>query len=182
MGFHTTPAQLANRQRKRFKDAGTDMVKVHEILATSGKRDFLALTSGRIPEKTLRAMGHPFAKQGVKIQGAERGLRLKDIKSKKFIKSGKKGQVTRKGVVRRLPINRQSGALRRAIQLQYKGGPQRVFDLYSAAPHAKYVLALQGTSKMVARGLKGPGGELRKRHMARKQEYYDVVRKRLASQ
>lgn len=171
MGYHTTPAQLAKRQRQRFQSVIGDQVEAHKIIATSGKRDFLALTSGRISSDTLAKMGHPFGK-GSPVAGAQRG-----VKPGSFLKSGKKGQVTRKGLVRRLPINRQSNRLRRAIQLHYRGGRLHLYELYSDAPHAKYVLHPRGTDLMVPRGLLGPDGELRKRHKARVQTYIDVVRK-----
>lgn len=174
MGYYTTPAALAKRQRARFAQAGKDMRKVHDILATSGHRDFLSQTSGRIAEKTLAAMGHPFAKNSA-LAGAQRGIRSGT--GKQFMRAGKKGQVRRNGVVNRLPINRQTGKLRRGIRLV---GParnrQRTYELASHVPYAKYVLSLTGTRYMVPRGLLGPNGVLRKRHKARVQTHIDVVR------
>lgn len=171
MGYYTTPAQLAMRQRSRFQSVIGDQRKVHKIVAESGYRDFLALTSGRISSKQLAAMGHPFGRGGA-VRGGQRG-----VDPKKWKGTGKKGQVTRNGVVRRLPINRQTGRLRQGIQLAHKGGAVDVYELFSTVPYARHVLAVEGTDRMVPRGLLGPPGELRKRHKARIQEVIDIVRK-----
>lgn len=168
---------LAMHQRARFQAVIGDQMKLHGEIALAGKEDFFDLTRGGIKTKTLRAMGHPFARRGSIIPGGQRGLSQSARKSGKFLSAGIKGQVSAKGIVGRLPINIQSGQLRRGIQLVYRGGSLKVFELFSTARHAKYVLAVKGTDKMVERGLLGPTGELRKRHQARIQTVIDIVRK-----
>lgn len=164
------------RQRARLASVIDSQNDVHELLAKFGREDFEDLTKGQIKTKTLRAMGHPFARQRVRIQGAQRGV----VKGSagQFKNAGLKGQVNARGVVKRLPINIQKGTLRRGIRLVYRGGSSREFVLFSSAPHAKYVLHPKGTDLMVPRGMLGPNGELRKRHKARIQTVIDIVRKK----
>lgn len=147
------------------------MTEVHKELATQGREDFHDQTGGQVKSKTLAAMGHPFGRM------ATGGMRnITKGRAGSFSDAGLKGQVTKKGVVRPLPINVQTGRLRRAITLQGPSGRLKVYKLYSAAPHAKYVLSPTGTRKMIARGLLGPRGLLRKRHKARLSALVDVLR------
>lgn len=171
MGVFSTPAGLARHQRKRGILTVKNISEAHTVLATQGKRDFQALTSGGLKAKTLKAMGHPYAKLGGAVTGAARGT----TKDGNWKKKGYKKQVTRAGMVRRLPINIQTGKLRREIQLDGPQGSSKTYRLYSRASYAKYVLALDGTDRMVARGLKGPQGELRRRHKARKHTMKDIL-------
>lgn len=167
MGVYTTPTQLRVAQRRRFERVRSDMRKVHREMAEGGFKDFLQGTSGRVTTRQLRAMGHPFARMRLALpKGAGR-----------FRASARKGQITRSGAVRTLPINRQDGSLRRAIKLRGPSGSLSTFRLFSDAPHAKYVLSPTGTRFMVPRGLLGPLGLLRKRHKARAAALIDVVRR-----
>ncbi len=175
MGVFTTPTQLRVRQRARFEQVKRDIKKVHRIMAEDGETDFHDATDGKIKSKQLAAMGHPFGRLS---SGDPRtgGRGAKD--GRKFIGAGIKGQVTRKGVVRPLPINEQTGRLKRGITLTGPlGGRRSEYRLFTTVPYAKYVLRPGGTRKMVDRGLLGPRGFLRKRHKARIAAYIDVVRK-----
>lgn len=167
----TSPTALKNHQKKRFAKMQLGQQRVHKELATQGERDFVGATGGQIKSKTLAAMGHPFGRMS---SGGMRNI-VKG-QSGKFGSAGLKGQVSKKGVVRPLPINVQSGRLRRAITLQGPAGRASTYKLYSAAPHARFVLSPTGTKKMVARGLLGGNGLLRKRHKARLAALVSVIR------
>jgi len=175
MGVYTTPTQLRVRQRARFEAVKADIKKVHKIMAEDGKDDFEQATSGTIKSKTLKEMGHPFGRiRSGDIRTGGRGA----ADGRKFLGKGSKGQITRTGVVRPLPINKQSGDLHRRIQLDGPfGGRRAEYRLYTNVPYAKYVLNPKGTRKMIARGLLGRMGFLRKRHKARISALIDVVRK-----
>lgn len=175
MGVYTTPAQLAAAQRVRFLAAYRDMVLVHKVLAESSRDDFLELTSGPLTTRQLRQMGHPYARTP---GGASRGI-VKGDAAQWRMGSKLKGQVARSGMVRRLPVNVQTGRLRSSVRLDGPVGGAHTYQLYAGAKHAAYVLSPQGTRKMVPRGLLGPDGVLRKRHKARLQTAVDVARKAL---
>lgn len=192
MGTFTNATQLAKRQAVRFRDASLTMRQAHKELATQGRGDFLAQTVGQLSEKQLRQLGHPYAR-GARILSVDklkgyRGLMESEVRLDRDgqimrTKSGKlarrtRAQVTR-GKVSDLPINRQTGKLRRQIQLKLIEGRNPVYELYSDAPYAKYVLAVDGTRYMRPRGLLGPSGLLRRRHKARHNALVDPVRRSL---
>lgn len=154
----TSAIALAKHQQARSAAAVHAQDRGHKYLAESGEDDFRDLTQGPLKQKQLNAMGNPYAWAGKAQRGGKAGF-----------KSSLKGQITRKGFVSRLPINKQSGKLYQAIFLDGPSGAMKEYRLGSIAPHAKYVLNPKGTSLMVPRGLLGPSGELRKRHKARKQ-------------
>jgi hypothetical protein len=175
MGVYDSPTKLRVAQRKRFAAVIHDMAKVHTILAHDGKDDFSESTTGTIKQSTLTAMGHPFGriKSGNPLTGG-RGIAAGN--RGKFRGVGLKGQVTAKGVVRPLPINRQSGRLHASIQLVGPIGRRKEYRLFSSAPEAAFVLRPGGTRFMIDRGLLGPTGLLMKRHKARIAAVVDVVR------
>lgn len=190
MGVYDTPTQLRLRQRTRFAAVIKDIHKVHKMIAEDGEEDFENATTGSVTPATLAAMGHPFGRlNGGRFRRASDGTRKlidgtgtgggRGIKGggKRFKGKGIKGQITAKGVIRPLPINRQSGMLHLGIKLVGPVGKGREFKLFSNAPHAKFVLRPGGTRLMVDRGLLGRNGFLRKRHKARIAAYVDVVRK-----
>lgn len=175
MGVYQTPTQLRVAQRTRFAAVIKDIYKVHQIIAHDGEQDFKDATSGTVTSKQLAAMGHPFGRlsSGNPFTGG-RGIAAN--KRGAFKGAGLKGQVTSKGVIRPLPINRQSGRLHAGITLQGPIGKRREYRLFSTAPHARFVLNPGGTRFMIGRGLLGPNGFLRKRHKARLAALVDVVR------
>lgn len=134
---------------------------------------------GSVKTKTLVQMGHPFGR----LRSGNRNTGGRGIQgnTRRFAGSGIAGQVTKKGVLRPLPINRQSGKLHALIQLRGPSAPFHQYNLFTTAPYASFVLAPEGTRYMVARGLLGPRGLLRKRHRARMAALVDVVRKSQAS-
>jgi hypothetical protein len=171
------------------------MDQAHEILAEGGREDFKDLTMGRLSTKQLRQIGHPYAKSArihklEKLDGF-RGLTqaitrrnadgsIAKTKGGKPRKPQDMSQIM-KGKVSDLPINIQTGRLRQGIVLNKKKGVSGWdYDLYSTAPHAKHVLALEGTKYMRARGLLGPKGELRIRYRMRHAATIQPVRRALA--
>lgn len=173
MGVYTTIPALMKGQEARFKRALASMDKTHRFLATEGKKDFQRQNTGTIPTRRLRQMKHPYARAGSSVPNAGRGAKVgRDWRS-----HGIKGQVRKSGMVRTLPINRQTGRLFAGIKLEGPAGRHKKYKLYSSAPHAKYVLAVRGTKKMVARGLLGENGYLRRAHKLRKHVLYTELRK-----
>lgn len=98
------------------------------------KADALNLTSGKVSTAQLRRMGHPFARARALVRT--------------------RGKGGRRSPVPKLPINRQTGRLQESLTVQkrYDGPRGQVIVLYFGAKHAKFVLALGGTRRMVARG------------------------------
>lgn len=169
MAVFTSAIKLAKHQSTRARIAGRSQETAHAWLAKEGRADMRSLTQGPLKQDQLDAMGNPFAHSGL-VKGAQRG-------GKRGFKSSLKGQVTAKGFVSHLPINKQSGRLFSGINLDGPAGWNRTYKLFSDAPHAKFVLNPSGTKLMVPRGLLGPTGELRKRHKARKQVMIHELRK-----
>ena len=164
MGVFTSPTQLRIHQRARFARVIGDQKKVHQMAARGGRKDFRESTQGGVKTSTLIQMGHPFGrlKSGNRSTGG-RGIRGD---GRRLGSAGIKGQITRKGVLRPIPINRQTGRLHAGIRLQGPTGRMHEYRLFSSAPYAGYVLNPEGTRYMVARGLLGRSGLLRKRHRA----------------
>ena len=179
MGVFTSPTQLRIHQRARFARVIGDMKKVHQMTARGGRKDFRESTQGGVKTDTLRKMGHPFGR--IRSGNVATGGRGISGDGRRFVGSGIKGQVTRKGVLRPLPINQQTGKLHAAIRLAGPSGIHMEYRLFSSVPYAGFVLAPEGTRYMVARGLLGPRGLLRKRHRARMAALVDVVRKSQSS-
>lgn len=142
------------------------MDRGHKFLSESGEESFRELTQGPLQQDQLDAMGNPYAWAGTAQRGGKQGFA-----------SPLKGQITKRGFVSRLPINKQKGTLHNAIFLDGPSGVMKTYRLGSAAPHAKFVLHPKGTALMVPRGLLGPTGELRKRHKAQKQVMVSELRK-----
>lgn len=170
MRKHTTLTQLRLAQRARFEQIGTSLHTVHYEQVQMGKKDFEELTSGKIPAKLIDAI-HPFARSGGQGTATGRKLLTKRQRSKAAKIIGGRGSIPLN------PINIRTGQVHKGIRLT-RGSNQHEFDLYSIAPHAKYVLAVGGTKKMVARDVLGPNGQLRKRHRMRAAAAVDVMRRR----
>lgn len=176
--LHTSLVSLKNAQVKRFAQMSLDAKGLVHHTAKEGFKDELSATSGRLSYRDLARMGHPYGRlNGPNSMG--RGLLTKKNPSV-FGGMGKYGkQITRKGVVRSLPINKHTGELRRNMRLT-SGRNGREYDLFVARPDRNYVLLPTGTRKMIGRGLLGPTGLLRKRHRARMAAYVEFLRKQHA--
>jgi hypothetical protein len=169
VGVFTRPDQLLLRQRDRFAGVKVTIREATEALAEGGQEDFHSQTVGRLTTAMLRRIKHPYARR-------PRVLNIQKLSGFRGYQKGKVAQVTTRGRVADLPINRQTGRLKRGIRLaRKKGGTE--FDLYSEAPHARFVLAVGGTKHMRPRGLLGPKGLIRKRHKARHAGIVLAVRK-----
>ena len=182
MGTFTSPVALMQRQQRRFAGAALSMQQAQHELAKGGQADFLALTIGTLSEKQLRAMGHPYGRTARVIRTDKLngfvGLNENRIRKNGTLGQNSSLQQVKGQSVQLLPINRQTGRLRRGIALmQRMTGGNPSYDLFSGVPHAKYVLALDGTKHMKARGLLGPRGLLRRRYRARHAGTIDAVRR-----
>lgn len=125
---------LLQHQERRHRLVFRLMREEHEAMVDDVREDAFDLTSGNVSTKQLRRKGHPFAR------------------SRSLVRTTGKGG--RRSPVPKLPINRQTGRLRRSLTVhkRYDGPRGQVIVLYFAAPHARFVLALGGTRRMVARG------------------------------
>jgi hypothetical protein len=136
---------------KHFAQVGITAKEVHKVLVDGGEQDHFEFTQGQIKERTLRAMGHPFAREG----NASRGNQNR--------KHGRRS-------VAALPINEQTGALRRSFHRHDLNDKDLVTRMGFEVPYAKFVLSPTGTKNMIARGFYTSGGKLgiiRKRHRLR---------------
>jgi hypothetical protein len=154
---------------KRFKQVGITAETVHAELYTGGKSDHFEFTDGKITTKDLKAAGHPFARQGQAQRGNQTKKQL----------GGKRGFR-----VNLLPINEQTGNLRRSYFETKPTGKDKVVRMGFRIRYAKFVLSPTGTRKMVARGFYSSGGKagiIRKRHKLRlavaKKLYRQLIKK-----
>lgn len=128
----------------RRLDKTVRMMKTeHQHLAEALKRDAKELTSGGISSDQLAAMGHPF--------GRGRGRRMFKAPGRGATRYRAKGD-GRKGYAPLLPINRQTGRLYRSWTITRVSGGIQSFQIGPAVSYARYVLAVGGTKRMVARG------------------------------
>jgi hypothetical protein len=198
MSVYQRAADLTRAQQRRFDAMHLTHVKAHEELVGQGQNDHNAYTGGGLSKKTLRSMGHPFAREG----SADRGIKDK-AKQKKFAgygrryafqatdKNGKvvtqtKTQVQARGKVSPLPINKQTGELRRSFFKTNQAGKDRVVWMGFRSKHAKFVLSPTGTKKMIYRGFYSKSrnatgldvGIIARRHRARSAALVQSVRAR----
>lgn len=135
MPTFTNGYALAQAQKLRFGVLVRSLRVEHAQLAKDMGEKAVDLTSGRISSKTLKLMGHPFG----------RG------KGRRALKGG--GRATNiGGRVSLLPINRQTGRLSNSLRVFKRQTVPQTFILQFMAPHAKFVLSLTGTRRMVPRG------------------------------
>lgn len=152
MGVYTKGIDLAEAQLRRFQRVNADMKTMHRDLAHQGFVDALELTSGTTSTKTLRKMGHPFGRIRTTLPG--------------------KGRM--RGRLPLLPINRQTGRLQRGLRIvEQQKQTMQTIDIRSRAPYTKYILALGGTRRMVARGYKP---EVERRWKARNAAFVQHIR------
>lgn len=163
MGVYTTPTQLAQAQKARFMRVIDKQEEVHTMLARAGLDDFLEVVSGPLSSKQLRQMGHPYAKTSLGPRGTRANTQ-----------SSLKGQITRSGFVKPIPVNVQTGQLRRLTRLSGPSGVYKEYLLGSYAKHATMVLRKGGTARMVERPV---FDHIQKRHKARIATLMAEVRK-----
>jgi hypothetical protein len=184
-GFTTRrPADIMRAMDRRIKRVGLAQVDMHMELVRGGEQDHAQLTSGRVPEAQLRAMGHPFGRTA----GGARGVVKKSRKYGALSARAKsKGAVIRKGVLMPLPINRQTGMMRASYFKTAPSGKDRIVNMGFNAPYARYVLSPTGTRYMTARGFYSVGdsmaglGEIARRHRARTAAIHAAYRRKATS-
>jgi len=119
------------------------MLKIANGMKGEAIKPAIALTSGSITTKQLAEADHPFARRNRSAAGRLRPGRTREIRE------------ARRSVGRfpKLPINKQTGALQRAIRIQARQAGEGVWRLYIDVnhPHAA-VLSPQGTRHMIPRG------------------------------
>lgn len=178
MGIYTSPAQLQAAQARRFNLVGKRIEVVHRDLAEKGSEDLKDATSGTLQERDLVAMGHPYAKRPrtyVQLAGSLR----KGKAGIGLVQNGRR-QVSRRGAVQTLPINKWSGALQSSIFTVRANRTE--YDVGAGAKHAKYLFKPGGTKYMKDRPVMGDrtkvgrDGVLRKRFRARVQGYLVAIR------
>lgn len=129
MATHTTSASLLMAQTRRFAAMQGDAESLLRKVAQEGLADCYRDTSGGISSKTLRRLGHPYARRASLSVAKHRGV---------------------KGIAPLLPINVQSGRLRRSFDLRKAG--RWDWSIWNKAPYARWVLLDGGTRTTVGRG------------------------------
>lgn len=140
---HRSAASLYMAQTRLFSRIKGTIEQKHEMMAKAAKVDLYRLTSGPVPESTLRAMGHPYGR------GARR-MRLGPS-----------------------PINKQSGRLRSGIYLRSMGknrlrlGSTAPHAKYQFSPYGTHKMIRRGVmgGRAISRNL--PMGEIERRWRAR---------------
>ena len=172
MRRHSTIDSLYQAQVQRFKNAQVTAEQGFREIAEAGRTDLVELTSGRIDKRTLAKLGHPFGRGASAAESTPSGLGRGASRAKL------KAQIGR-GKLPYMPINVQSGQLRRTVHITWsKRRGSIVADVGSSAPHNKYILFPAGTRKMVGRGVLGgkmigfrAAGALEKRWAQRKKAW-----------
>lgn len=136
---------LANSQQNRSRKVVHAWKIEHKKMAGDLGRDMQDMVSGSVKTKELRRRGHPFGRRKGRIS-----LKLyRNTGRKQTWRAGPKSRVP----TPLLPINLQSGRLRRSFRIIPQTGiGVQSFRLQFTARHSKFVLAQGGTKKMVARG------------------------------
>lgn len=194
MSVYQRPADLARAQQRRFDAMKLTQQGAHKELVEQGQNDHIAYTGGGVDKKALRAMGHPFAREGASGRGIVKNkAQFKSYGNRYAFQSTTKNGVVNKsqaqvtkGKINPLPINRQSGQLRRSYFKTGYQGRDMVVRMGFKAPHAKYVLSPTGTKKMIYRGFYSKTrnssgsdqGIIARRHRARSAALVQSVRKR----
>jgi len=129
MGTYTSPASLLMAQTKRFAAMQGDAETLLKKVAHEGLADCYRDTSGALSSATLRRLGHPYARRASLSVAKHRRP---------------------KGIAPLLPINVQSGRLRRSFDLRRDG--RWDWSIWNRAPYARWVLLDGGTRTTVSRG------------------------------
>lgn len=164
---------LYKKQIARLEAANADLKKGHSMLASQGLGDLRQLTEGPLKTKTLRKMGHPFARRHEVAAAAK-------SKAETGVGSGRKrGSKPGFSKAPNLPLNKQSGALRASMVNRKRSAESPIVQSFgvgpgSEKPYFKFILAKAGTRKMVARGF---SIEVRNRWTLRNRALLDHVRK-----
>lgn len=142
----TKPLDLYKQTLRDLEADKRSIRRGHRRIAEAGEGDYLDLTGGGLPPKITRG------------QYARRA-------------SGR-----RRGKLPGLPINVQTGKLRRSIGIRPAPGGSQAFYVgpSKAAGRSMWVLMPGGTRVMIARGVEG---EVERRWRARNKALIDVIRR-----
>jgi hypothetical protein len=169
MSIHSGPGGIASfgkAMEKRLAQVGITADAVHKVLWEGGEDDHFDTTDGGLSKKDLKRIGHPYARNGLSQRGITKNA--KSVAGRTSIASGMK-QVRGRSVAA-LPINRQTGKLRRSFFVIGPSGKDKTVQMGFRAPYAKYVLSPTGTQRMISRGFYSSGGKIgiiKKRHKLR---------------
>lgn len=131
----TRPVDLARHKEMQLRKLWRGSEAEFDQIVRDSLQDGINLTGGSIRQKTLNKLGNPFGRGPRPNSFAGGGL--------------KRGSRTK---IPNLPINMQSGRLRRSWYVQRQGN---TWKLGNRAPHAKFILSPWGTRKMVGREIWG---------------------------
>lgn len=175
-----TNATLLAKSWELRKDLQTKSLRqVHKVLVNESHIDFRNYTDGKFDYKMRRKMGFPYKKLSFYSKKRDKTFyRMRGI-SKTFKKTGSlpvssKPQFSKRGSLRRLPINVDTGELRRKTFLRQ---PRKdVYHLGSSSVSASYVLKIGGLPNMVDRHFYGPRGIIKKLYKARRLGLYRMAK------
>lgn len=129
---HTSAASLAQAMEKRVRDKKATVREALRSAARQLEDDLVELTSGTTKQSELNAKGNPFGRGFTNPRGGRRGR------------------------VRPLPINRQTGRLQESIYRRKttENGEEawRVGFALTARDGQRFVLRQGGTTRMIDRG------------------------------
>ncbi len=132
----TDPRALSGHIRRRGEVIRRAVFAETEDTANEALRTAQRLTSGPYRQEQFNRMGHPFARR---FNPASKGI------GRRFFHAG---------VFPLLPINAQSGQLRRSFRKLRRPGRDKsevVFIITNTAPHARFILSPTGTRYQVPR-------------------------------
>jgi len=191
--FHR-PADLVRHQMARFEKMKLDRNSAHREMVKGGVSDHNAYTKGTVSTEMLKEAGHPFGRKGAGARGIKASVRKKMAGKGSFKawQTDKKGnwsrkstpQISAKGIIKPLPINRQTGDLRRSLRVSGPAGSQQVYRVGFTEKYAGFVLSPRGTKRMVARGFYSQGnsmagmGIIARNHKARQSALVRTLRNR----
>lgn len=169
----TRPIDLMRHKQKQLQGIRIDFQREVEKIAIESVQDGINLTKGGISQRQLKAMGHPYGRGANASQSTPGGLKRKGRSSAPL-----------------LPINQQTGKLRRGWRMVAKGTPgKRTYTVFNTAKHARFILSPWGTKKMVGRTIWGhpsfargaPMGLMARYARARIKALRSAMRKRIRS-
>lgn len=157
----TKGIDLIRAQQARFATMKMTREQGLRDIAEAGKKDAIDLASGGFTKKqTAGAFARGQTPPESTPQGPRRRLSRRTLKGRGIT-----------GSIPLLPINVQSGRLRRSIALRVKSRSR--YDLVAGdVAYAKYILAIGGTAKMYSRGFKQEVQRRQRSRMAAFVQFY----------
>lgn len=140
MATYRDAAVMARAKKARFAKKRRSLEAETEEIALGLKAEAIRLNSGTTTQRQLDEKGNPF--------GRGRGRKTTVEKFKGRRRRGRRA----KGFAPLLPINEQTGRLKRSLRLvRVRRGDTTSYRLFFTVRHAKWILAPGGTSRMVSR-------------------------------